>query len=186
VRRPHPRRRRRTKVALLVAVAILATLGASLAVTLLSVRRDLERGRAAMEQGRSQLLAGDVQTAAASFREGRASFANAEVAANGPIVGATGWIPGIGRTSDAVRAMTASAATAADAAIVLTGAIASVPEGLAGLTPRAGAVPLDTLVPLAEAAGRADALMGEAAARLVHTTDSLVLEPVAGALRDAN
>ncbi len=184
--RPRPRRRRRTKVALLVAVAILATLGASLAVTLLSVRRDLERGRAAMEQGRSYLLAGDVQTAAASFREGRASFANAEDAANGPIVGATGWIPGIGRTSDAVRTMAASAATAADAAIVLTDAIASVPEGLAGLTPRAGAVPLDTLVPLAEAARRADALMGEAAARLAHTTDSLVLEPVAGALRDAN
>jgi Protein of unknown function (DUF4012) len=166
-----------------VAAAILA--GVFLVITLLSVRRDLELGRTAMERGRTQLIGGDVDASAVSFRSGRDLFASAADRADGLGVRAIGWVPWLGRTSDAVRAMAASATKAADAAIVLTDAIASVPGGLAGLAPRSGTLHVDELIPLAHAARRADALMDDAAARVEWATDSLVVEPVASALRDA-
>jgi Protein of unknown function (DUF4012) len=156
-----------------------------LVLTLLSVRRDLDLGRAAMERGRTQLIGGDMHASATSFRSGRALFASAADRANGLGVRAIGWLPWLGRTSDAIGAMAASATTAAEAAIVLTDAIESVPGGLAGLAPTSGTVHLEELVPLADAARRADALMDDAAEPLERATDSLVLEPVAGALRDA-
>lgn len=183
-RRPRSSRRWRTTVALVVAAGVLAGM-LLLVITLLSVRRDLELGRAAMERGRTQLVGGDVNASAASFRSGREMFASAADRANGLDVRAIGWLPWLGRTSDAVREMAASATTAADGAIVLTDAIASVPGGLAGLAPTSGTVDVEPLVSLADAAQRADALMDDAAARLERATDSLVLEPVAGALRDA-
>jgi Protein of unknown function (DUF4012) len=181
-RRP---RRRRTAVALLVAAAVLGVLAASLIGAVLSVRRDLELGRSAIERGRHQLAAGEVQAAAGSFRKGRNLLSSAAERANGLGVRAVGWLPVLGRTSDAVRAVATSATTAADGAIVLTDAIASVPGGFAGLAPTSGMVRMEGLIPLGDAARRADVLMDDAAARLERATDSLVLEPVARALRDA-
>jgi hypothetical protein len=178
-------RRRRAAVTLLVAAAILALLAASLIGALLSVRRDLQLGRSAIERGRQQLIAGDAEAAAASFREGRNRFTSAADRGNGLDVRAIGWVPWLGRTTDAVRAMAGSATAAADAAIVLTDAIASVPGGLGGLAPTSGRVHMEGLIPLANAARRADALMDDAAARIERATDSLVVEPVAGTLRDA-
>ena len=138
-----------------------------------------------MDRGRTQLIAGQVDASASSFRTGRDLFASAADRASGLGVHAIGLLPWLGRTTDAVRAMAASATTAADAAIVLTDAIASVPEGLAGLAPSSGMVHVEEFIPLADAARRADALMIDAAARLERATVSLVVEPVAGALRDA-
>ena len=67
--------------------------GVFLVVTLLSVRRDLELGRAAMERGRTQLIGGDVDASAVSFRNGRDMFASAAERANGLGVRAIGWLP---------------------------------------------------------------------------------------------
>jgi Protein of unknown function (DUF4012) len=173
----------RATIALVVAAAMLASV--FLVITLLSVRRDLELGRAAMERGRTQLIGGDVDSSAVSFRNGRDMFASAANRADGLGVRAIGLVPWLGRTSDAVRAMAASATSAADAAIVITDAIASAPGGLGGLAPTSGTVHVERLIPLADAAWHADGLMNDAAARLERASDSLVLQPVAGALRDA-
>ena len=51
-------------------------------------------------------------------------FASAADRADGLGVRAIGLLPWLGRTTDAVRAMAASATSAADAAIVITDAIA--------------------------------------------------------------
>src|SRR5918996_1338404 len=183
-KRPRSSRRRRTTIALVVAAAVLAGV-LLLVITLLSVRRDLELGRAAMERGRTQLIGGDVDASAVSFRSGRDMFASAVDRADGLGVRAIGLLPWLGRTSDAVRAMAASATSAADAAIVITDAIASAPGGLGGLAPTSGTVHVERLIPLADAARRADGLMNDAAAQLERATDSLVLQPVASALRDS-
>jgi hypothetical protein len=174
---------------LLVGALLLVAGGGLLALSLVgsmgAVRDDLALGRASMERGRDELLAGDTQAAAASFREGRQLFAGADARSSGPAVRAIGWLPIVGRTSDAVRAVAGSAVTAADAAIVLTDAAAAVPGGLAGLAPTGGSIPIDLIPPLARAAGEADELMTDAVSRLEEAPDSLLLGPVGPARRDA-
>src|SRR5687767_1816520 len=95
----------------LFSLSLLGALGA--------IRDDLELGRSAMERGRSDLGASDPEAAAASFQEGRRLFARADERANGLVVGVVGWFPILGRSADAVRAITGSAGTASEAAIVL-------------------------------------------------------------------
>ena len=177
--------RRRWTLGVLIAATLIAVLVVSAIGTILSVRRDLELGRSSVERARNQLVDGDARAAAASLREGRETFARASDRASGVVMRVVGWVPVLGRTSDAVRAMAASATTAADAAIVLTEAMASVPGGPAGLAPSSGAVPIDRFVDLAGAARRADELMTDAAEQLRSAPHSLVLEPVGSALRDA-
>ena len=161
----------------LFALALLGALGA--------IRTDLELGRSAMERGRSELGASDPEAAAASFREGGQHFAQADQRANGFAVRVLGWLPILGRSGDAVRAITGSAETASGAAIVLTDAAAGIPGGLAGLAPTDGALPIDRIAPLAGAALEADRLIAEAASELERAPDSLLLGPVGPARRDA-
>ena len=61
--------------------------------------------------------------------------------ADGPVVRAVGWLPIIGRTSDAIRASAESAVSAADATIVLADAASEVPGGTTGLAPAVGGSP---------------------------------------------
>ena len=138
-----------------------------------------------MQRGRNELLAGDVTAASDSFRAGRQLFARAEDRADGPVVQAVGWLPIIGRTSDAISALAESAVFAADATIVLADAAAEVPGGTTGLAPSGGRIAVDRFVPLARAAQDADELMTIAVSRLDEAPTSLLLGPVGPARREA-
>jgi Protein of unknown function (DUF4012) len=156
-----------------------------LITTVREVREDLLRGRSAMEQGRAQLFAGDAEAASDSFREGRQLFDRAENRTDGLVYRAVGWLPIVGRTSDAIAAVADSAGMAADAAIVVSDAVAETPGGLSGLAPSRGRIPIDRFPPLARAAADADELMTAAALRLEEAPTSLLLGPVGPARRDA-
>jgi hypothetical protein len=160
-------------------------LGLSLTMTVSEVRRDLLLGRSAMEQGRAELVAGDAEGASDSFREGRQLFDRAENRTNGLAFRAVGWLPIVGRTSDAITAVADSAGMAADATIVLSDAAAGTPGGLSGLAPSNGRIPIDRFPPLARAAADADELMAAAVLRLEGAPTSLLLGPVGPARREA-
>jgi hypothetical protein len=96
-----------------------------------------------------------------------------------------GWLPIVGRTSDAITAVADSAGMAADATIVLSDAAARTPGGLSGLAPSNGRTPIDRFPPLARAAADADELMTAAALRLEEAPTSLLLGPVGPARREA-
>ena len=146
------RLRRAILPAALVMLAVAGLLALSLVGSMRSVRENLLRGRSAMERGRDELIAGDATAALATFRAGRQLFAQAEDRANGLVVRAVGWLPIIGRTSDAVSALSESASIAADATIVLADAVAEIPGGPTGLAPSGGRIVVDRFGPLARAA----------------------------------
>ena len=179
------RPRRRTVVVLGLILGTVGLLALSLTITVREVREDLLRGRSAMEQGRAELFAGDAEAASDSFREGRQLFDRAENRTNGFVFRAVGWLPIVGRTSDAITAVADSAGMAADAAIVLSDAAAGTPGGLSGLAPSRGRIPIDRFPPLARAAADADELMTAAALRLEGAPTSLLLGPVGPARREA-
>ena len=130
------RPRRRTVVVLGLILGTVGLLALSLTITVREVREDLLRGRSAMEQGRAELFAGDAEAASDSFREGRQLFDRAENRTNGFVFRAVGWLPIVGRTSDAITAVADSAGMAADAAIVLSDAAAGTPAVFPGSLPR--------------------------------------------------
>src|SRR4029453_17560390 len=148
-------------VALGLVLGAVGLLAISLTMTVREVRGDLLRGRSAMEQGGAQLFGGDAEAASDSFREGRQLFVQAENRTNGFMFRAVGWLPIVGRTSDAITAVADSAGMAADAAIVLSDAVAGTPGGVASLAPTGGRISLDRFSPLASAAQEADELMTE-------------------------
>lgn len=185
---PRLKTRRRRRARLLWLLALLAAVSLSLLLlfgAVRSVRDDLLLARSSMERGRDQLLAGHAAAAAASFEEARGLFSEAEGRTKGPVLRAVAWLPVIGRTPDAVLAIAESGTTTAEAATVLARAVSAVPGGPAGLAPTNGAVPVDRIPPLAEAAREADALMQSAVARLEEAPDTLLIGPVAPALREA-
>jgi Protein of unknown function (DUF4012) len=179
------RPRRRNVVALGLVLGAVGLLAISLTMTVREVRGDLLRGRSAMEQGGAQLFGGDAEAASDSFREGRQLFVRAENRTNGFAFRAMGWLPIVGRTSDAIIAVADSAGMAADAAIVLSDAAAETPGGLSGLAPSRGRIPIERFPPLAHAAADADELMTAAAVRLEGAPTSLLLGPVGPARREA-
>jgi len=179
------RRRRAVFVGTLVLGAVAALLALTLVGTARDVQEDLLQGRSMMERGRNELLAGDATAASGSFHAGREVFARAEDRADGPVVQAIGWLPIIGRTSDAVGAVAESAVLAADAAIVVADAVAEIPGGITGLAPSGGRIAVDRFVPLARAARDADELMTIAVSNLEEAPTSLLLGPVGPAHREA-
>ena len=180
-----PRRRRRVALGGVLVLGALGLLAFSLVGTVRDIQDDLSLGRSAMETGRDEFMAGDVVGAGGSFRDGRRLFARAEDRAGGLVFRAVGWLPIVGRTSDAVNAVAASAVTAADASIVLADAAGEIPGGLSGLAPTRGRIVLDRFSPLVHAARKADELMTAAVSRVEEAPTSLLLGPVGPARRDA-
>jgi len=138
-----------------------------------------------MERGRDRLLAGDATGATESFEQGGDSFSAAAAGSRSWILGGVAWIPVAGRTVDVLTAIAEAGETTAEGATLLSGAVADLPGGLAGLAPTHGALPLDRIPPLAEAAGAADRLMSDAVSRIEQAPDSLLIGPVAPARRTA-
>jgi hypothetical protein len=179
------RRRRRWPWAILAVLAVAGSLGLLLLISLTGIRTDLLRARESMRQGADLLLDGEAEAAVASFEEGRRSFESAEHVSNGIVLRVVGWIPMAGRTPDAVRAIAASGVSTADAALVIAEAVTEIPGGAAGLAPSNGAIPLDPLPGLAEAAREAETLMDDAVAEIRAAPSSLLVGPVAPARRTA-
>src|SRR3990172_7858281 len=162
----------------LVLVAVLGAFALLLLIQVEAVRDDLERARSQMERGRDLLLAGDATRAAESFEGGGDSFAAAAAGSRSWILGGVAWIPVAGRTVDVLTAIADAGETTAEGAALLSGAVADIPGGLAGLAPTRGALPLDEIPPLAEAAGAAEHLMADALSRIEQAPDSLLIGPV--------
>ena len=179
------RPRRRTVVVLGLILGAVGLLALSLTTTVREVRQDLLRGRSAMERGRADLVAADAEAASDSFREGRHLFDRAENRTNGFAFRAVGWLPIVGRTTDAITAVADSAGMAADATIVLSDAAAQIPGGLSGLAPSRGRIPIDRFQVVARAAEDADEIMTAAVVRLEGAPTSLLIGPVGPARRDA-
>ena len=138
-----------------------------------------------MERGRDQLLAGDASEATGSFEQGQELFTSAAARSRSWVLGGVAWIPVAGRTADVLTAIADAGEKTAEAATLLSGAVADLPGGLAALAPTRGALPLDLIPPLAEAAGEADGLMSDAVSRIDEAPDSLLVGPVAPARRTA-
>jgi hypothetical protein len=183
-----PSRRWRTRRTLLTGALALGVVAGLLALavwlTARDVQEDLSRGRLAMEHGRNQLMTGDATAASESFREGRQLFARAEDRADGLALGAVRWLPVVGRTGDALWAVSGAAVTTADAATVLADAVVEI-GGTAGLAPSGGRIPVDRFETLAHAASEADQLMTRAVSELERAPTSLLLGPVGPARREA-
>ena len=183
-----PSRRHRGRVWLrrvLVLAAVLGVFTLLLMIQVGAVRGDLERARSAMERGRDRLLAGDATGATESFEQGGDSFSAAAAGSRSWILGGVAWIPLAGRTVDVLTAIAEAGETTAEGATLLSGAVADLPGGLAGLAPTRGALPLDRIPPLAEAAGAADRLVSDAVSRIEQAPDALLIGPVASARRTA-
>ena len=181
-------RRHRRRVWLRGLLALIAVTGVLAFVLLIqagTIRADLERARSAMERGRDQLLAGDASQATASFEQGRDLFSSAAGRSRSWVLGGVAWIPVAGRTADVLTAMAEAGEKTAEAATLLSGAVADLPGGLAALAPTRGALPLDLIPRLAEAAGEADRLMSDAVSKIDEASDSLLIGPVAPARRAA-
>lgn len=170
---------------LLVLAAVLCALVLLVLSRAIGVRDDLEDARLSMEKGRDLLLAGDATGATSSFERGKELFEAAAGGSRNPSLAVVGWIPGVGRSVDAVRAIADAGGLTAEAAIRLSRAVADVPGGLAGLAPRRGALPIDRIPPLADAAASADVLMADAVSEIDGAPDSLLVGPVAAARRTA-
>lgn len=179
------RRRRLVSLAIVaLAVALLLVLGLG-GLSALGVRRDLQRGRDALSSGKSALLAGDAAAARNDFGRAEDAFRSAAHGARSIGLTVVGWIPLLGNTPDAIRAVSDAGLETAQAAAGLAGAVADLPGGLGALAPTADGIPIDRLAGLAEATARADELTGRALATLEGAPTSLVLSPVESARTDA-
>jgi hypothetical protein len=142
----------------------------------------LERGRDAVEKGRGALLAFDAgPRAAESFVVAQAAFQEAARWAENPLVRFDGLIPILGRTPDAVGRLARAGERIATAGSVLSRSVSTVPGGLAGLAPRRGQLPLDTIKTLAPAVASARAELEASYQEIRPISTSLVVPPVGAA-----
>lgn len=136
-----------------------------------------------MEAGKAALLAGDPSPAEDRFRAAEGSFINARAQAGNPILKLAGFLPLVGRTPDAVWAMSDAGSQVARAGEEVSASLAELPEGLASLAPRDGLVPIEPLEGLAPGMERAWVLARDAKAQLDGSPDSWLLGSVGDARR---
>lgn len=151
----------------------------------MSVHRNLTEAEAALRRGRSELLAGRSGVAAESFAAARSRFAGAADTTSGPVLGAVGWIPILGRNVDAVTAVSAAGERVADAGGSLARAVDRLPGGLSALAPEGGRVPLERFDPLGAAIAQAWEASGSALEVILAAPDDLLLGPVSAAIEEA-
>jgi hypothetical protein len=194
VRRPkrsQRRRRRRRRVGRRVGLAVAALVGLAVLWGVLAygpasrARADLVAGRRELVRGRTQLAAGDLARAAISFRSARTEFAKASDEASSLPIRAVGFVPILGRTSDAVRQISDGGQLIAQAGEDISDAIAALPGGAAGLAPSDGVFPVDRYPAVADALSRAAGQTRAGVARIESSASSWVLAPIARGRRDA-
>jgi hypothetical protein len=161
-------------------------LGGLLALGLMpamAARGHLVRARQEMEAGKTALLAGNPARAENRFRAAEGAFINARAQAGNPLLRLVGYLPLVGRTPDAVWAMSDAGSAVARAGAELSASLAELPGGLASLAPRNGTISLEPLERLAPGLGRAWVLTRDAQAKLEATPESWLIGPVGEARR---
>jgi hypothetical protein len=148
-----------------------------------AARSHLERARGEMEGGKRALLASEPARAEERFRAAEGAFINARAQASNPILRVAGYLPILGRTPDAVWAMSDAGWQVARAGEEVSASLAELPGGLASLAPRDGVVPIEPLERLAPSMERAWVLARDARAQLGGSPDSWLLGPVGEARR---
>jgi hypothetical protein len=159
---PPPQGRRRRAAAALVVVLLAAAWGAALVPPALAARAHLGEAREAVAEARALLLRGEAEAAVRAFDLAGREFRLARAALSGLPATAASWLPFLGRTPDAARNLATAGELLSRAGADLGRAVASLPGGLSTLTARDGALSLDALPPLEEAARRAHAPVASA------------------------
>ena len=177
---PILRRRRARRWAILAAGAILLLSGLSV-IAALAMRGDLERGRDELTTAEQLLLDGKVGDAAAAFDRARAAFDSAEGTPGVFLLRAGGWVPVLGRTPDALLALTDIGRDLSIAAGSVSHEVAELPGGLSALGPGDGSLPIETLSALAPALETARATIDRIDAEARALPGSWVLGPVSDA-----
>lgn len=146
---------RRSLLALAIAVPVLAGISLLALLPALNAKGHLERGRTALAKAQSLLLKGDLGAAGDAFGQAEREFHAAASDANSPLVSVPSYIPFLGRTPDAMRALADIGVRISTAGGDVTAEIAALPGGLEALAPHDGRIPLETLQQLAPGMHRA-------------------------------
>jgi hypothetical protein len=170
--------RRRTARLLLLFLGLVGVLTVLALMPALSARAELQEARRAMEDGRDLVLDGDPAAAEAEFASAESSFESGLAEVRNPFVRLISFLPILGRSPDAVEAMAQAGGYVAQAARETVAAVNGLPDGLAGLSPRDGTFPVDSLAQLAPAAQRARSLLDRAATALQASEPHFLLGPV--------
>jgi hypothetical protein len=179
-RRRHPWRR----LALLLCVALVVVVAVE-AVFLLTMRRDLTSGRDALAAARRHAIAGDLDSARGNLAEASESFASAGSRAHGVFGTVARSVPWLGNGAEAATAMAEAGSSLSIAGTTLVDALREAPQGLAGLAPAHGELPLDRYTALAAPVQRASDEAAHAAATLAAAPDTVMPGSLATARWDA-
>lgn len=177
-----PTAARRTIWILLGLFVVLLILGG---ISALGVRSHLTDGRDAIQAGRDHLTAGEADAAAGDFADAAAAFQRAAEGADSIPLRVLGWMPLVGRTPDAVRAIAEAGRLTAEAGEAISAGIEALPYGVRSLAPKDGAIPIEPLRTLAQPLSRADALAGDAYTVIHSAPRTLLAGPVGEARRAA-
>jgi uncharacterized protein DUF4012 len=151
------------------------------AVTALSIRRHLERGRVLLTTAQSALLAGDAERAEADFARARQLFKQAGDEPGTLLLRIGGLVPFLGRTPDALISLTRIGEQVAGAGADVARGLGRLPEGLSSLGLQDGGIPLDSLRSLAPSVKRALDSLDAAAEESARLPESWVIGQVAEA-----
>jgi hypothetical protein len=144
----------------------------------------LREARTSMQAARSSLLEGEAAAAQKAFGEAHADLLQARSAVGNPVLRLFGFLPVVGRSPDATRALVEAGIRVSEAGMTLADAAKELPGGPAALAPRDGRIPLLPLQQLAGPLARADALLDEAGGLMEEAPDHWLVPPVADGVRE--
>lgn len=119
--------------------------------------------------------------ARAAFERAQVSFDEAAGYGRSPVLRATGLVPLLGRSTDALVVLAQAGERTAAAGADLAGALADLPGGLQALAPRGGRLPVEAIASLEPAIAHARRNLEGASASVGALPTSFLLGPVAGA-----
>ena len=164
---------------------VLVVLWAVVAVVqLVTARAHLVAGRERTVEGRDAAVAGNLEEAGELLRDAQDRFERADGTLGGITVLPARLVPVARRNVGVLRGLAQASAGAAEAGVVLTEAMAALPEGIESLKPSGGGLPVETLAGLNEPATQADALLEQSLATLDRTLDVPAVAMVANARAD--
>ncbi len=175
------RKRRQRRRRILIVLAALVAAGIVVTLTLipaLAARDRLEEARAHIRDARTALSAGDIPAAGEAFEASVVSFIQATEQARNPMLRMAGLIPVVGRTPDALLAISESGSEVAEAGVELSEALEEIPGGFSGLAPQDGQIPEQPLRTLAPGLEDASILVSAARDRIAALPHSWMLSSV--------
>lgn len=147
-----------------------------------SMRARFEQGRLHLERAQTALIAGDFRRAELNFGAAAVAFDSAAAGPSGWVLQVTGWVPYLGRTPRALRALAAIGEGVSGAGAAVSARLARLPAGLSAIGPQNGTIPIGTIQALAPAVHRARRAVDAARASATRLPASWVFGPVRPAL----